>query len=425
MKPIDRDRLRAFVAFAWQRLREDRLLETAGALAYTTVFALVPALATALGIVALFPAWGRWSAAVSRFVFRNLMPAAGAAVEHALLGFAANASRLTAIGTAAVLLSALLMMAAIEERFNRIWRVTHRRRGVLRFLTYWAALTLGPLLVVGGLAVSSYLLALPWLARANRALGAGRYLLDLAPFLITWAGLLGMYLLIPARRVALRHALAGSLLAALAFSAARYGFALYALHAASYRILYGALAAVPIFLVWLYLSWAIVLAGASLTAAFAAFQYVPQAQRLPPGTEFVGLLRLLAVLADAQQRGAGMDDAALRRLLPFLTEDTLTRYLEDLQRARLLRRSELGDWLLTRSLHGVRLADLYAAGHYRLPASAALLASAAQELPAPLAAQVAALGQALEAGLGAGLDSLYPATQASRDAGQDAQRSRP
>ena len=420
MKPIDRDRLRAFVAFAWQRLREDRLLETAGALAYTTVFALVPALATALGIMAMFPAWGHWSSTVSGFVFRNLMPAAGNAVEQVLLRFAANASRMTAIGVVAVLLSGLLMMAAIEERFNRIWRVSHRRRGVLRFLTYWAALTLGPLLVVGGLAVSSYLLALPWLAQANRQLGVGRYLLDLAPFLITWIGLLGMYLLIPARRVALRHALGGALLAALAFSAARYGFALYALHATSYRILYGALAAVPIFLVWVYVSWAIVLAGASLTAAFAAFQYVPQAQRLPPGTEFVGLLLLLAVLADAQQRGAGMDNAALRRALPFLTEDTLTRYLEDLERARLLRRSDLGDWLLTRSLHGVRLADLYAAGHYRLPASSALLGSAAQSLPAPLAAQVAALGQALEAGLGADLASLYAATDTSRIPPHDA-----
>jgi membrane protein len=162
----------------------------------------------------------------------------------------------------------------------------------------------------------------------------------------------------------------------------------------------------------------IVLAGASLTAAFAAFQYVPQAMRLPRGTEFVGLLRVLAVLAAAQQRGAPVDNAALRRALPFLTEDTLTRYLDELEHARLLQRSELGDWLLTRSLHGVRLADLYAAGHYRLPASAALLASAAQDLPPVLAAQLAALGQALEAGLGADLASLQPPTDTSRNAAQ-------
>ncbi len=412
MKRPDRDRLRAFALFAWQRLREDRLLETAAALAYTTVFALVPALATALGIVALFPSWGHWSDAASRFVFRNLMPAAGAVVERTLLEMTANASRMTAIGVGTVLVSALLMMAAIEERFNRIWRVQHRRRGVLRFLTYWAALTLGPLLVVGGLAISSYLLALPLLAQANRALGAGRYLLDLAPFLITWAGLLGMYLLIPARRVALRHALGGALLAALAFSAARHGFALYALHAATYRVLYGALAAIPIFLVWVYVSWVIVLAGASLTAAFAAFQYVPLAQRLPPGTEFVGLLKLLAVLAAAQQRGASMDNAALRAALPFLTEDTLARYLDELERARLLRRAELGDWLLTRNLHDVRLLDLYAGGGYRLPASAALLASAAEGLPPALATQLQTLGDALQTQLAADLGVLYVARAA-------------
>ena len=418
MKPIDRERVRAFIAFAWQRLREDRLLETAGALSYTTVFALVPLLATALGIVSMFPAWAHWSDTISAFVFRNLVPATGAAVEKELLRFAGNASRMTAASAAILLFTALLMMAAIEERFNRIWRVTRRRRGVLRFLTFWAALTLGPLLVVGGLVVSSYLLALPWLAQANQHLGLGGYLLDLAPFLITWIGLLAMYLLIPNRRVALRHALGGALLAALAFSAARHGFALYVLHMSSYRAIYGALAALPIFLIWVYVSWVIVLAGASLTAAFAAFQYVPQAMRLPRGTEFVGLLRVLAVLAAAQQRGAPLDNAALRHALPFLTEDTLTRYLDELEHARLLQRSELGDWLLTRSLHGVHLADLYAAGHYRLPASAALLASAAQDLPPTLAAQLAALGQALEAGLGADLASLQPPTDTSRNAAQ-------
>lgn len=418
MKPIDRERVRAFIAFAWQRLCEDRLLETAGALSYTTVFALVPLLATALGIVSMFPAWAHWSDTISAFVFRNLVPATGAAVEKELLRFAGNASRMTAASAAILLFTALLMMAAIEERFNRIWRVTRRRRGVLRFLTFWAALTLGPLLVVGGLVVSSYLLALPWLAQANQHLGLGGYLLDLAPFLITWIGLLAMYLLIPNRRVALRHALGGALLAALAFSAARHGFALYVLHMSSYRAIYGALAALPIFLIWVYVSWVIVLAGASLTAAFAAFQYVPQAMRLPRGTEFVGLLRVLAVLAAAQQRGAPLDNAALRHALPFLTEDTLTRYLDELEHARLLQRSELGDWLLTRSLHGVHLADLYAAGHYRLPASAALLASAAQDLPPTLAAQLAALGQALEAGLGADLASLQPPTDTSRNAAQ-------
>lgn len=410
MKPFDRDRVRAFTVFAWKRLREDRLLETAGALSYTTVFALVPLLATGFGIVSMFPAWAHWSDALSAFVFRNLVPAAGEVVEQALLRFASNASRMTALGVVALLVSALLMMAAIENRFNRIWRVTRPRHGVMRFLTYWAALTLGPLLAVGGLAVSSYLLALPWMAQANERLGLATRLLDLAPFLITWTGLVAMYVLIPNRRVALRHALGGALLAALAFSAARHGFAVYVLHVASYKAVYGALAAAPIFLVWVYVSWVIVLSGASLTAAFAAFQYVPQQLRMPLETEFVGLLRVLAVLADAQQRGTGMDDAALRGALPFLTEDTLSRYLAELDRARLLRRTELGEWLLTRSLHGVRLADLYAAGHYRLPASGALLASAAQGLPEPLATKIATLGQTLEEGLAVDLASLHAQT---------------
>jgi len=404
----DLDRVRAFVTYIWQRFLDERCFETAGALAFTSIFALVPLLATVFGILSLFPVFSEWSAHVSAFVFRNFVPAAGVTVQEYLLRFAANASRMTLAGAGVLLLSALMMMAAIENRFDRIWRVRHRRRGVVRFLLYWAALTLGPLLVIAGVAVSSYLLALPWIASADRRLGLSIRLLEMLPSLLTWVGLMAMYTLIPNRRVALRHAAIGALLATLVFAAARLGFVLYVTQLASYKAIYGALAAVPIFLIWVYLSWVIVMAGASLTASLASFTYRPAAQHLPGDIPIVGLLLLLHRLAADRIQGKVLTDVGLRAELPFLTEDLLQRYLGDLETLRIMVRTDSGGWVLARDPTGLSLGELVKVGGYRLPTDLRQIKSAAQGLPAALQLQLLAIARQLKQELGFTLECLRP-----------------
>ncbi|HEX7349182.1 MAG TPA: YihY family inner membrane protein [Rhodanobacteraceae bacterium] len=402
-----RDRLGAFARFLWQRFRDDKCFETAGALSYTTLFAIVPMLAAVIAIVTVFPAFAGLRDNVTHFIFRSFVPAAGETVQGYLLQFAANASRLTLMGILVLLASALMMMASIEDRFNRIWRVAARRKGTARLLLYWTALTLGPILVTAGLGVSSWVYAQPlWRGVAHHGV-AGFRLWILAPFLITWFGLSALYAIVPNCRVRWRQAIAGALVAAVVFELARRGFALYVQSIANYREVYGALAAIPIFLIWVYLSWVIVLAGAILTAALGAFEYRRAEELLPAGCEFVGLLRIVQQFVVAQRAGASVATDALLARERFLTADMLQRYLTDLQRANVIHRTDEGAWVMTRDAGSVSVGDLLRAGGYRLPADALALQRAAAGLAPEARVLLQRAGVALDAGLSASLRSLF------------------
>lgn len=410
---LDRDRAAHFVRFLWQRFLDDKCFETAGALSYTTLFALVPLTAAVFGVLAAFPVFAEWRDSVSAFVFRNFVPAAGDVVQGYLLDFAGKASRLTAVGVVGLLVSALLMMRSIEDRFNRIWRVAAKRKGVARFLVYWAVLTLTPILLVAGLAVTSYLFALPLLQHAAGGLGLQNRALELLPPTITWLALFAMFVVIPNRSVRWRHAAVGALVVAVLFELAKAGFALYVRSVPSYQQIYGALAVVPIFLVWIYLSWAIVLLGASLAASLSAFEYRPLADRLPPGSEFLGLLHVLKHFVAAQRAGRGLHSEALHYSERFISDDLLQRYLGDLQRAGLVQRTERGEWVLARSLDTATLAELYEAGSYRLPLDRAAVARFGEGLPAPLHDLLDALAAGVRDNLRARLGDLFPAVERS------------
>ncbi len=390
-----RERLRAFAHFLWRRFRDDNCFETAGALSYTTLFAIVPLLSAILAMLSLFPAFAPLRDTLSNFIFRNFVPGAGDTVQGYLLEFADNASKLTVVGILVLLVSALLMMASIEDRLNRIWRVPVPRKGGSRFLMYWAALTLGPLLIVLAVAASSWVFAQPFLKGADQSGMFGLSVIKVMPFASTWAGLALMYAMVPNRRVRWRDALFGALAAALLFELARTLFTLYVSSIANYNEVYGALAAIPIFLIWVFVSWVMVLLGATLTAALTAFEYRPDDELLPEGCEFVGLLRVLQRFASAQRRGEGVREATFLECETFLTADLLQRYLTDLRTACLIQRDESGAWMLVRDLDSVHLDDLFRVGGYRLPTDALSLQAAAKGL-APEAVDVLLRAEAAE-----------------------------
>lgn len=367
--PHVRERRIAFLRFTVKRFIEDRCLQTAGALAYTSLFALVPLTAAILGILAAFPVFAEWRDQLTGFVFRNFVPAAGDVVQGYLTEFAANASKATAIGILVLLFSAVSLMMSIEDAFNRIWRVTTDRRAAARFVIYWTALSLGPLLVVAALAISSYVFALPFIDAAATQFSLKARVLSVLPFLIVWSALIAGYMVIPNRSVRLRDAAIGAFIAAALFEAAKRGFAWYATGLASYEQVYGALAIVPIFILWIYLSWIIVLLGASITASLSAFDYRPRSARLDPEQELSGVLRVIGHFVSAHREGRGLHSSDLRERLPFLTDDLMQRYLHDLCEVAIIRRTELGEWILARDLAGVSLLELYREGTYRLPIS--------------------------------------------------------
>jgi membrane protein len=289
MSRLDRHRAASFVRFTVRRFLDEHCLQTAGALSFTSLFALVPLITVVLGILAAFPVFAQWTGKITAFIFANFVPATGDVVQTYFTQFAENASKATAVGILILVFSAVSLMLSIEDAFNRIWRVTTQRKPAARFAMYWTALTLGPLLFVAALAVSSWLLATPLIEQADTHVPIKHYLLGWAPFLMQWAALTIAYILIPNCRVNWRYGVLGALLIAVAFEVAKRAFATYITSGASYEQIYGALASVPIFIFWIYLSWILVLLGASLTASMAAFDYIPKTPAAsipaPPGSD--------------------------------------------------------------------------------------------------------------------------------------------
>ncbi|MGA9334113.1 MAG: virulence factor BrkB family protein [Rudaea sp.] len=369
MPGFDRHRVFAFVKFTARRFVEDRCLQAAGALAYTSLFALVPLTAVTFAVLSRFPAFAQWHDRITHFVFTNFVPATGDVVQQYLTEFADNASKATAIGIVVLLLSAIMLMLSVEDAFNRIWRVHDRRPARTRFVVYWAILTLVPLLLGVALALSSYLIALPLLHAADFEFTFKAHVLGAFPFVLEWVVLCAAYVWIPNRSVRLRDAAIGALVAAILFELAKRGFAAYVTSGANYEQVYGTLAIIPVFILWIYLCWILVLLGASLTAIIAAFDYRPDAVRIEQGEEFFGLVRVLAYFAAAQREGRGLHSAQLRDSESFLGDDLVQTYLCDLERAGMIQRNDASEWLLIRNLSTVDLYTIYASSGYRLPLS--------------------------------------------------------
>jgi membrane protein len=261
-----------------QRFREDRCMRVAGALSFTTLLALVPLTAVMFAMFSRFQIFESWMLTAQEFIYRNFVPAAGEAVSGYLQKFAANAGRLTIWGLLLLFFSSLMLMATIERVFNDIWHVPHTRRRLHRFLSYGALLVLGPMLIGITLSSTSYLVSLPLFSRDAPLGGVKVFLLAAAPIIFEWLAIWALYVVVPNYRVRRRHGLIGSLSATVMFEIAKRGFVFFVTHFANYKVIYGAVAALPVFLIWIYLSWSIVLAGAVLTATLPEWRR-PQAVR--------------------------------------------------------------------------------------------------------------------------------------------------
>jgi len=368
----DRARAATFARFLWRRFLDDRLFQAAAALAYTTAFALVPLAVVALGVLAAFPVFDQWSKALVDYVFSNFMPSAARAIESQLEQFTANTREMTTAGTVALLVSLLVTLSSVEATFNRIWRVASARPRLSRYLVYWTVLTLGALLAAASLSISARFFALPLFATPE-----GAWLADLslraAPVLIELFAVALAYRVVPHHTVQWRHALAGAALAVVVLEAAKAGLGLYLESFRGYQKLYGALAFVPILMLWIYLGWVAILLGASLASSLAAFRYQPAAMRLPQGYEVYALLRLIGRFQQARREGRGLHADELLALEPMLTDSLAQELLSRLDAINLLRRDERGEWLLARDLEGLTLAELYEACRLRVPIGEAWL----------------------------------------------------
>jgi len=290
------------------RFREDRLALTAGSLTFTTIMSLVPLLTVMLAVFSAFPMFATLQVAVQKYLLQTLMPdTIVRPVIGAITQFSMRASRLGTLGLVALVVTALAMMLTIDRALNTIWRVRKRRRIGQRVAIYWAAVTLGPLIFAISLSATSYA------ASASRGLlgdmprGVG-FAVATFDFVLETFAVAALFRYVPNTVVHWRHALLGGVFVAVCMAIGKRVLTEYFGAVPTYALVYGAFATVPIFLVWIYLCWVIVLLGAVI-AAYAPLLGKP-VSRWPdaPGIDFHLALLVLGELAAARRAGAGGRD---------------------------------------------------------------------------------------------------------------------
>ncbi len=351
-----------FWRFLLRRFLADHGPNSAAALTYTTLFAVVPMMTVTFAMLSAIPAFQGVGEEIQNFIFRNFLPSSGETVQEYLKNFTIQARQLTWIGVVLLAVTAFAMLVTVEKALNTIWRVRQPRRGVSSFLLYWAILSLGPLLLGAGFAVSTYVTSLSLISGPDAVIGA-QTLLRFMPLLSSVAAFTLIYAAVPNARVPLKHALLGGVFTAVLFEVAKMLFGLYVRLFPGYQLIYGAFATVPLFLLWIYLSWLIVLFGAELVCNLSSSRHWRR-RAVPKLLVVLGVLR---VFHDSQLRGRLVRHEDVQTQGWQLPEDEWDEILDFLEREQLICRASGGGWVLCRDLTQYSLHQLLSHSPWPLP----------------------------------------------------------
>ena len=304
-----------------ERFREDRLGLTASSLTFTTTIALVPFITVALAVFTAFPMFAKFQDVLQKWLIESLVPDN---IARQVLGylnqFAGKASKLGAVGLAVLLGTALALVFTIDRTLNSIWRVRTSRPFAQRVMIYWAAITLGPVLLAVSLSMTSY--AVSFSKGVVGAMPGGvSLLLEVLQFALMGAGMAALFRYVPNTHVRWGHAWIGGLFVSGGIELAKKGLALYVSSVPTYSVVYGAFATLPILLIWIYVAWVIVLLGAALTAYLPSLLAGGTLRRLPHGWRFQ--ISLEAVQQLERARAAGGKGLTLDQLCNALHVDPL------------------------------------------------------------------------------------------------------
>ncbi|WP_313619409.1 YihY family inner membrane protein [Achromobacter sp.] len=333
--------------FVGQRANEEKLLQVASSLTFTTVLAIVPMLAVVLSLFTAFPVFQEFRVALEDFLTNSLMPpSVSDNIMDYLNQFARQASRLTAIGGGFLLITSLLLIMTIDQAFNDIWRVSRQRPLPQRALVYWAIITLGPVLAGASLWATSFV--------ARESLGLVKDVpevlsvaVSFIPLILTGLGFAALFVVVPNRDVLWRDALIGGCVTAIVLEIMKSAFAYYLTRFPTYTVIYGAFATLPIFLLWIYLSWLAVLLGATLASSAPLIRLGRWQINRYAGASFVDALDALRALRKAQLSTPGGLPANELAAQLRLHQDELNEVLESLSAMGLATRSPEDNWMLT------------------------------------------------------------------------------
>lgn len=348
-----------FVRYVFHRAIRDSCPSIAAALGYNSLLAAVPLLAIALAMFAAFPAFGNIRQELLNALFSNLAPSIGNTVQDYLQTFIRNAGKTTGAGVVALGITAILLINTIQTAFDRIWGSQETRTTFNRLLIYWALLTLGPILFGASFSISGYVFAKVQ-SVGVLGLSAGlRLISGILPYFLEAIAFAGFYRLIPSRKVRLGDAATGAFIAALLFELLKRGFELYLDYFPTYQAVYGALATIPVLLLWTYLAWLIVLFGAEIVAALPEWR---AGRRVVGGDirrsdSFALTVDVLAALRDAASHGAGLKFSQLQISLQT-DPGRLFAILDSLRRIKVASRGDDDRWHISRDLRHISLFDL-------------------------------------------------------------------
>jgi membrane protein len=362
----------AFALYALRRFNVDGCFAASGALSYTALVSLVPLAVIALGSLSSFPIFAPVRDQILRLALENFVPSIGEQAAWWFRAFAESATQTTAIGVAGIATTGVLLLVTVEDQLNLIWRVTAPRPWVQRLLAYWTLITLGPLLVGISLSLSTYFeiaarqvgfgqeamvwLASSWLHGLARAV----------PALLEFVALTLLYCLIPNCTVRWRDGAFGAVIATVAIEILKVGFSIYIGASSFYSTVYGALAIIPIFLLWMYISWMAVLLGAVVAAALPKWRIDQRIGNVSAGGVRLGLsLALIAALVRAQKHGEARSTSALAAELGVATT-VIDEHLKPLAEAGFAAHRQDGRWVLAWSPETATLHDLYQALRFPL-----------------------------------------------------------
>ena len=383
-----------------ERFQADRGLQIASSLTFTTLLSLVPLITIAFTVISAFPVFGEMSGALRNFALQNLLPHSAEIIARYAQQFTSNAARLTAVGIGFLSLTAILLLVTIERAFNDIWRVRRPRPLMQRVVIYWTLLTIGPVLIGASLMLTSWLVAQSVEIVAVIP-GAGRVLLMLVPFLLTSVALSLLYLTLPNRRLNSVDAVVGGFIAGLIFEVMKRGFTFYITSFPTYKLVYGAFATVPVFLLWVYVSWLVVVLGAVVVAVLPEWRQGAGRAEPAPGTDFLDALQILKLLWQAHREGRVLKLADLFGAVKVRL-DRIEAILETLLAAGWIARAAPRGWVLSRDADTIQVYEVF-----RRFAFSPGLHAPAREADAALEALAVTVANGAAERLSMSLDALY------------------
>ena len=353
-----------FLRFLVRHFFEDNCQQKSASLTYTTMLSIVPMLTVLLMILSSVPALSSVRAQIYEVIYNNLLPQSSMQVSEYINNFAEKSSNLTIIGAMVLFFTTIMTLTTIERAFNQIWRVENRSGGIKSMLRYWTMVTLGPLVLGTAFIASSAVQSMSFLNQQVAGYGIDWSIwIQAVTIGITVSGFIGMYWFIPKARVPAKNAAFAGIFVAIVFEMMKHLFGSVMANFTSYEAIYGAFAALPIFLLWIYLSWNLILLGVEISYTLTIFG----TEEVHPRHPLLSLLDMLNLVYTHHLKGEAVSEQALRNMLGRKELPKWYTYINYLQDSNLITMTEDDDYVLKRDLSKMTLWDFYRTLPYPLP----------------------------------------------------------